>query len=53
MMEGLTKLIEDPKTKGMTFSDPTGRSYKMAYLDNFEYEDPIDHSISKNQVVLA
>ncbi|BFY99695.1 hypothetical protein BsWGS_02735 [Bradybaena similaris] len=49
MMEGLTKLIEDPKTKGMTFSDPTGRSYKMAYLDNFEYEDPIDHSISKNQ----
>jgi phosphoglucomutase len=49
MMEGLTKLIEDPKTKGMTFSDPTGRSYKMSHLDNFEYKDPIDGSISKNQ----
>ncbi|CAG5118154.1 unnamed protein product [Candidula unifasciata] len=49
MVEGLTKLIEDPKTKGMTFSDPTGRSYKMSYLDNFEYEDPTDHSTSKNQ----
>lgn len=50
MMELLTKLIEDPKTKGMTFSDPTGKSYKMANLDNFEYKDPIDGSISKNQV---
>ncbi|KAI8774224.1 phosphoglucomutase [Biomphalaria glabrata] len=49
MMELLTKLIEDPKTKGMTFSDPTGKSYKMANLDNFEYKDPIDGSISKNQ----
>ncbi|XP_005102934.1 phosphoglucomutase [Aplysia californica] len=49
LMEGLTKLINDPKTVGMTFSDPTGKSYKMAACDNFEYHDPIDGSVSKNQ----
>lgn len=49
LMEGLTKLITDPKTVGMTFSDPTGKSYKMAACDNFEYTDPIDGSVSKNQ----
>ena len=51
-MEGLHKLIQDPKTRGMTFSDPTGKSYKMQHLDNFEYTDPIDGSVSKNQVGL-
>ncbi|XP_059162509.1 phosphoglucomutase-like [Physella acuta] len=49
MMELLTKLIDDPKTKSMTFSDPTGKSYKMSNLDNFEYTDPVDGSISTNQ----
>ena len=50
-MEGLTKLINDPKTVGMTFSDPTGKSYKMSACDNFGYTDPIDGSVSKNQVI--
>jgi len=49
MMEGLFKLINDPKTVGMTFSDPTGKSYKMVGCDNFAYTDPIDGSVSKNQ----
>ncbi|KAK3697787.1 hypothetical protein RRG08_026416 [Elysia crispata] len=49
LMEGLDKLIQDPKTRGMTFSDPTGKSYRMNHLDNFEYTDPIDGSVSKNQ----
>ncbi|GFR66176.1 phosphoglucomutase [Elysia marginata] len=49
LMEGLDKLIQDPKTRGMTFSDPTGKSYRMHHLDNFEYTDPIDGSVSKNQ----
>jgi phosphoglucomutase len=49
LMDGLKKLIADPKTVGMTFSDPTGKSYKMKHCDNFEYTDPIDGSVSKNQ----
>lgn len=51
LMETLTRLIKDPKTVGMTFSDPTGKSYKMASCDNFQYTDPVDGSVTKKQGV--
>lgn len=49
-MAVLEELIKNPKSKGMTLSAPSGQSYKVALVDNFEYKDPIDGSISKNQV---
>ena len=50
-MEGLGKLILDPKSIGMIFSDPTGKSYKMSSADNFAYTDPIDGSVTEKQVI--
>ncbi|BFZ16535.1 hypothetical protein BsWGS_19574 [Bradybaena similaris] len=49
LMAGLEELIKNPKSKGMTLSAPSGQSYKVALVDDFEYKDPIDGSISKNQ----
>lgn len=44
MMAHLKQIIADPSTKGKAF-----KNYTVAICDDFEYKDPIDHSISKNQ----
>lgn len=48
MMANLEKFIADPATKGKTYTN-SGKTYKIAKTDNFEYTDPIDHSVSKKQ----
>lgn len=44
MMAHLTKFSVAPDTKGKKFGN-----YSVAECDNFEYHDPIDKSVSKNQ----
>jgi len=44
MMAHLAKLIGDPSTKGRQFG-----GYTVKEADDFEYKDPIDGSVSKNQ----
>lgn len=52
MMDNLNKKADDGSLKGQTFSSG-GKSYKVAITDNFSYTDPIDKSVSKNQVCLV
>lgn len=44
MMSHLKEYIVDKSTIGKTFNN-----YTVSLCDDFEYKDPIDHSISKNQ----
>jgi phosphoglucomutase len=44
MMAHLNKIISDPSTKGKKFGN-----YTVAGCDDFEYRDPIDGSVSRNQ----
>jgi len=44
MMAHLAKLLGDPSTKGRKFG-----GYTVKEADDFEYKDPIDGSVSKNQ----
>jgi len=44
MMAHLNKIIADPSTKGKKFGN-----YTVVNCDDFEYRDPIDGSVSKNQ----
>jgi len=48
MIVNLEHMIVDPATigKSYTFGD---KIFKIAKADNFEYTDPIDHSVSKKQ----
>jgi phosphoglucomutase len=45
MMEHLNVLIENKSCVGQTFG-----KYKVSSMDNFTYEDPVDKSVSRNQV---
>ena len=49
MMTNLNALIASGAlvSKQYTHADKT---FTVASMDNFEYTDPIDHSVSKNQV---
>ncbi|CAG5121125.1 unnamed protein product [Candidula unifasciata] len=49
LIAGLEAFIKNPNSKGTTLTAPTGQKYKVAVADNFEYTDPIDGSVSKNQ----
>lgn len=48
MMENLEVMLKDGSLIGKTFSQGD-KQYVVAKADNFEYTDPIDGSISKNQ----
>lgn len=49
MMKGLEALISDRSFMGKQF--PVGdKVYTVAKIDNFEYSDPVDGSVSRNQV---
>ena len=49
MISNLESYIADPASVGKTYSHG-GKTFKVAKADNFEYTDPIDHSVSKKQV---
>jgi len=49
MMSNLDSYIADPASIGKSYSHG-GKTFKVAKADNFEYTDPIDHSVSKKQV---
>lgn len=48
MISDLESYIADPASIGKTYSHG-GKAFKVAKADNFEYTDPIDHSVSKKQ----
>lgn len=48
MIAALEKMISDPATIGKTYSHGD-KTFKIGQADNFEYTDPIDHSISRKQ----
>jgi len=50
VMHGLLEFISSASLVGKTLrDDASGASYVVASVDNFEYTDPIDKSVSKNQ----
>lgn len=48
MMKNLNQMVDDASMKGQVHSSGD-KSYTIAKMDNFSYEDPVDKSISKNQ----
>ena len=48
-MAGLQALIADQSLVGSELKEGS-KTFKVALMDNFEYTDPIDGSVSKNQV---
>jgi len=52
MIVDLESYIADPASIGKAYSHG-GKTFKVAKADNFEYTDPIDHSVSKKQVRLS
>ena len=49
MMTNLNNLIDTCSLVGKEYSHGD-KAFKVAKMDNFEYTDPIDHSVSKKQV---
>ena len=50
MMDHLQKFVDEKGNIGKTFISASGKKYVVSKIDNFEYTDPIDHSVTKNQV---
>ena len=48
MIANLEQMIVDPATIGKSYTHG-GKTFKIAKADNFEYTDPIDHSVSRKQ----
>jgi phosphoglucomutase len=48
MISNLEQMITDPTTVGKSYSYG-GKTFTIAKADNFEYTDPIDHSVSRKQ----
>ena len=49
MIKELEKVMFDPAFKGKKLSSGD-KTYEVAVSDNFAYTDPVDGSVSKNQV---
>lgn len=49
MIKDLETAMFDPSFKGKKFSSGD-KTYEVAVSDNFAYTDPVDGSVSKNQV---
>ncbi|KAJ2742988.1 hypothetical protein GGI20_004094 [Coemansia sp. BCRC 34301] len=47
--EGAAQMIEDLRAKGPSLVGTTINGFTVADVDDFEYTDPIDHSVSRNQ----
>ncbi len=50
MMDLLQAYVDDPSNIGKQYTAANGKTFKVSKTDNFEYLDPIDQSIAKNQV---
>ena len=50
MMNRLQKFVDNKENIGKEFTAAGGKVYKVSKADNFEYVDPIDQSVAKNQV---
>lgn len=50
MMKDLEAAMMDPSFKGKKFSSGD-KTYEVDIADNFAYTDPVDGSVSKNQVI--
>lgn len=49
MMNALQAFVDDKANIGKTYTAASGKTYVVSKIDNFEYKDPIDNSVSKNQ----
>lgn len=49
MMDHLNAYVGDESNIGKVYS-AKDKTYKVAKADNFSYTDPVDNSVSKNQV---
>jgi len=52
MMNRLQEFVDNKDNIGKEFKAKSGKVYKVSKADNFEYTDPIDQSVAKNQVKL-
>jgi phosphoglucomutase len=50
MMNQLQAFVDNKANIGKEFKANNGKVYKVSKADNFEYTDPIDQSVAKNQV---
>ena len=51
MMGELQKFVDNTaENVGREYTAASGKKYKTAKLDNFEYTDPIDKSVTRKQV---
>ena len=50
MMNKLQQFVDNKENIGKEFKAKSGKVYKVSKIDNFEYTDPIDNSVTKNQV---
>ena len=48
-MDHLTALIHNGQMVGKEFKE-SGKTFKLAKIDNFSYKDSVDNSLSENQV---
>lgn len=51
MMDDLDVFVADSGNVGQSYSSGD-KTYTIAKIDNFSYTDPVDASVSKNQVSL-
>ena len=52
MMNKLQQFVDNKDNIGKEFTAKSGKVYKVSKIDNFEYTDPIDNSVTKNQVTI-
>lgn len=50
MMDNLNKFVGNSGNVGQSYS-AGDKTYTIAKIDNFSYTDPVDGSVSKNQVI--
>ena len=50
MMDHLQNFVDDKGNVGKEFVSKCGKKYVVSNIDNFAYTDPIDNSVTTNQV---
>merc|ERR1712113_711547 len=48
-MNDLQTFVDTSENIGKTFTSSSGKTFTVSKADNFEYVDPIDKSVTKNQ----
>jgi len=51
MMANLNTFVSTASNKGTTYTSGD-KMYTIANIDNFSYTDPVDKSVSSNQVII-